>query len=381
MSPIIIVGTGLAGFTLAREWRKLDKETPLVMITSDNGAFYSKPMLSNALASGKTPAALATQDAAQMQTQLNAEIRAHSTVDAIDTDKHTITVNGDTLAYSKLVLALGADTINPGLNGDAADKVLSVNDLADYARFREAIEGKKRVAILGAGLIGCEFANDLASAGYAVEVIHPAAQPLDRLLPETASQAVGQALEKLGVVWHFNKKAEAVDQMEQGFRVTLSDGATVEADVVLSAIGLRPRVALAQAAGMAVNRGIVVNRLLETSAQDVYALGDCAEVAGHVLPYVLPLMQGARALAQTLSGNPAEVAYPAMPVAVKTPACTVSVCPPPSGVEGNWQVSCDDEGVCALFYGTENQLLGFALTGKATAQKGALGKQLPAVLS
>ncbi|TCV80223.1 NAD(P)/FAD-dependent oxidoreductase [Sulfurirhabdus autotrophica] len=380
MSPIIIVGTGLAGYTLAREWRKLDKETPLVMITSDNGSFYSKPMLSNAFASGKTPAALATQDVTQMQTQLNAEIRSHSTVDGIDASKHTVTVNGEMLAYSKLVLALGADTINPGLSGNAADKVFSVNDLADYARFREAIEGKKRVAILGAGLIGCEFANDLAGAGYAVEVIHLAAQPLDRLLPAEASQAVRQALEKLGVVWHFNKKAVTVDHTDQGYRVTLSDGSIVEADVVLSAIGLRPRVAMAQAAGITINRGIVTNRLMETSAPDVYALGDCAEVAGHVLPFVLPLMQGARALAQTLSGNVVEVSYPAMPVAVKTPACTVSVCPPPFGAEGNWQVTCDDEGVCALFYGAENQLLGFALTGKATAQKGALGKQLPPVL-
>ena len=380
MAPIVIIGSGLAGYTLARELRKLDKETPLAMVTADDGRFYSKPMLSNALASGKSPDALATQDAAQMQVQLNAEIHTHATVDAIDPGQHSISVNGKTIAYSKLVLALGAGAIRPPLQGNAVNAVLSVNDLSDYARFRDAISGVRRIAIMGGGLIGCEFANDLRIAGYEVEVIHPGNHPLDSMLPAEAGDAVKQSLEAMGVVWHLNRKAEAVNRSGQDLHVTLSDGSEVVADVVLSAIGLRPNTALAQAAGIQVNRGIVVNRKLESSAQDVYALGDCAEVGGHVMLYVMPLMQCARALAKTLSGSPTEVAYSAMPVAVKTPACPIAVCPPPAGSDGKWQASCDEDGVCALYYGAENTLLGFALTGKATAQKNALAQRIPAVL-
>ncbi len=380
MAPIVIVGSGLAGYTLAREFRKLDKETPLVMVTADDGRFYSKPMLSNALASGKTPDALATQSAEQMQVQLNAEIHAHARVEAIDTQQHLISVNGQSIAYSKLVLALGAGTIRPALQGDAAEAVLSVNDLTDYARFRDAIDGARRIAIMGGGLIGCEFANDLRIAGYEVEVIHAGNHPLDSLLPSEAGDAVRQALESLGVVWHMNKKAEAVSRSERGLHIGLSDGSEVVADVVLSAIGLRPNTALAAAAGIQVKRGIVVNRRLESSVPDVYALGDCAEVEGHVMLYVMPLMQASRALAKTLSGTPTDVVYAAMPVAVKTPACPVSICPPPLGSEGKWQASCDESGVCALFYGAENTLLGFALTGKATAQKNTWAQQLPAIL-
>lgn len=380
MAPIVIIGSGLAGYTLAREFRKLDKETPLVIVTADDGRFYSKPMLSNALASGKSPDALATHDAAQMQTQLNAEIHTYATVDAINTEQHTVSVKGETIQYSKLVLALGAGVIRPPLQGNAANEILTVNDLADYARFRDAISGVRRIAIIGGGLIGCEFANDLRIGGYEVEVIHPGSHPLDSMLPAEAGEAVRQALEAQGVVWQLNKKAEGVGRIGQDLHISLSDGSEVVADVVLSAIGLRPNIALAQSAGMQVNRGIVVNRMLESSAPDVYALGDCAEVDGKVLLYVMPLMNAARALAKTLSGSPTEVAYPAMPVAVKTPACPVAVCPAPAGSDGKWQVTCDENGVSALFYGAENKLLGFALTGKTTAQKNALAQQLPVML-
>ncbi len=381
MAPIVIIGSGLAGYTLAREFRKLDKETPLVMVTADDGRFYSKPMLSNALASGKSADALATQDVAQMQLQLNAEIHHHATVDAIHTEQHSISINGKTIFYSKLVLAMGAGVIRPPMQGDATDAVFSVNDLTDYARFREAINGVRRVAIMGGGLIGCEFANDLRIAGYAVDVIHLGTHPMDSMLPAEAGEAMQKALADMGVVWHLKTMVESVNRVGADVHIKLADGSEVVADVVLSAIGLRPNVGLAKEAGLQVNRGIVVNRKLESSAVDVYALGDCAEVAGHVLLFVMPLMQSARALAKTLSGDATAVAYSAMPVAIKTPACPVTVCPPPIGSEGQWQANCDENGVCALFYGAENKLLGFALTGKATAQKNALAQQLPAVLA
>ncbi len=376
MSPLIIIGSGLAGFTLARELRKLDPATPLRIFTGDDGGFYSKPMLSNAIAGGKTAAQLATKTAVQMAQELNAEITAHSEISAIHPERHSISVNGEEIAYSRLVLAQGADPIRLPLQGDGADAVMSVNNLDDYTRFRAVLEGKRRVAILGGGLIGCEFANDLLAGNFNVVVIDPGTRPLATLLPAEASLKLQDALAKLGVNWRFGVKAEAVERADSALRLKLSDGSSLETDVALSAIGLWPRTALAAAAGIAVNRGIVVDNQLKTSAQDIYAIGDCAEAQGKVLLYVMPLMQQARALAKVLAGAEAELSYPVMPVAIKTPACPVTVCPPPFGMEGEWKVESTPQGVRALFLDSADRLHGFALTEQATAEKNSLAQQL-----
>jgi len=124
----------------------------------------------------------------------------------------------------------------------------------------------------------------------------------------------------------------------------------------------------------------VVNATLQTSDEDVYALGDCAEVEGRVLPFVMPIMQAARALAPTLAGKLTQVRYPAMPVVVKTPACPAVVSPPDMGAQGEWQVEEVDDGVRALFRSAEGKLLGFALLGTVTTEKNALAAQLPPVM-
>ena len=381
MQSIVILGTGLAGYTAAREFRKLDPSTPLHLISRDDGSFYSKPILSNALALRKTPAQIALNTAADMERQLAATVSPHSAVTAIDTAAHHVRVNGKTIPYARLVLAVGADPIRLPLAGDAAAGVLSVNDLSDYARFRQALNGKRRDVILGAGLIGCEFANDLRSAGFDVDVVDPAAQPLGRLLPPQAARFLRAALEDAGVRFHFGTSVQSVAHVTPGIAATLADNTTLEADLVLSAIGLRPRIDLARAAGLDVNRGVVTDAHLRTSAADVYALGDCAEVAGFNLPFVMPIMQAARALAKTLHGAPAAVTYPAMPVVVKTPACPTVVCPPPPGVEGQWEESVTADGVRALFHDGAGTLRGFALVGAATKDKQALTKNIPPLLS
>jgi rubredoxin-NAD+ reductase len=145
---------------------------------------------------------------------------------------------------------------------------------------------------------------------------------------------------------------------------------------VLSAIGLKPRTQLAQAAGIPVGRGIQTNGLLETGAANVYAMGDCAEVDGLNLPYVQPLMVQARALAATLTGTPTPVVYAPMPVMVKTPAHPVAVLPPRIGAAGSWKVDCFDGGVCALHLDTSGRMQGFALTGSETSRRNALAKEL-----
>ena len=248
--PIVIIGTGLAGYSTARELRKLDKETPLVVISADDGQFYSKPMISNALASSKTAQTLPINSAVQMAKQVNATVRTRTRVSAIDPAAHQVTIGTESVGYAKLVLAAGADQIRLELAGDGADQVLSVNDLIDYARFRAAIEGAKNIVILGAGLIGCEFANDLAGAGFEVDILDIAPQPLGRLLTPAGGAIMQRKLAAAGIRWHLNTSAASVERAGQKLRVTLTNGEQLSADAVLSAIGLRPRTGLAQAAGL-----------------------------------------------------------------------------------------------------------------------------------
>ncbi len=376
MSPIVIVGSGLAGWTAVRELRKLDKALPVTLVTADSGDFYSKPMLSNALVQGKTPARLVGTAADAMATQLGVRLLKETRASGIDRARKALLTDRGEVPYSRLVLALGADPIRLTLAGDAAGAVLSVNDLADYARFRVALDGVRSVAILGAGLIGCEFANDLAAAGHAVTVLDPAAWPLASLLPQAAGEALITPLAQLGVTWRLGQAVTRADHSEGGYRLTLGSGETLSADLVLSAVGLRPRIALAKDAGLMVNRGIVADAFLRTGDPDIFTLGDCAEIEGQTRPFVLPIMHAARALAQTLVGTPTPAAFPPMPVVIKTPACPVAVQPVARDVTGGWKIAADERGVRGLFYDAGQRLKGFALTQGHVDERAALTKQL-----
>ncbi|MEP5286141.1 MAG: FAD-dependent oxidoreductase [Alloalcanivorax venustensis] len=343
MNPIVIIGSGLAGFNTVKEFRKLDKETPVVVLTADDGRNYSKPMLSTGFTKEKTADELAMATPEQVAEQFNVTVRTGVHVAGIDTDKQRVLLPDDHLDYSSLVLALGADTWTPPLEGDAVGEVFSVNDLMDYGRFRQALEGKREVTILGGG----------------------------------------RGLEDLGVRFHFGPLAKAVHHGKDNpdkLVTELSDGTHLESDVVLAAIGLRPRIGIAKDAGLKTNRGILTDQSLRTSADNVYALGDCAEVQGHVLPYVLPLMASARALAKTLAGEPTPVSYGVMPVTIKTPACPVVVCPVPEELEGDWDTEEEGNTVKALFRDRDGNLRGYALTGDAVKEKMKLNKELPALM-
>jgi rubredoxin-NAD+ reductase len=339
-------------------------------------------MLSNALAQGKTAESLVTTAAAEMAIQLGITLLPHTGVIGIDRERKELQTSAGVIEYSRLVLALGADPIRLPLQGDAADAVLSVNDLAGYARFRGALTSAKQVAIIGGGLIGCEFANDLANAGYAVTVIDPTAYPLSGLMPEAAGRQLLAPLASLGVTWRFGVAVKAVDRDPAGYALTLTDGSSLHADMVLSAVGLRPRIELARSAGLAVNRGIVVDAQLRSGDADIFALGDCAEIEGRVQPYVLPLMHAARTLAQVLAGKDARVEFPAMPVVVKTPAHPVAVLPVARDAKGEWKILAEGPeikpGIKLVFFDAKNQLNGFVLTGAYAAERSEMTKQLGA---
>jgi rubredoxin-NAD+ reductase len=387
-APVVIIGTGLAGYGLAREFRKHDSETPLLLITEDDGRAYSKPMLSTGYTKNTDADALTQNDAGTMARALGScSVWTMTRVQAVDAARKMLRLadRDSEVHYRDLVLATGASVIEPPLTGDALERVYSVNDLMDYDDFRKAMQrlAVRRVTIIGAGLIGCEFTNDLLNGGFEVDVVDPMAYCLPTLLPEPCGRAVQAGLEERGARFHFGPLVTAVnyvDDAREGVRVSLNNGATIDTDLVVSAVGVRPRLDLAQAAGLATKRGIITDRYLKTSADSVYALGDCAEVAGHVLVYVAPLMAAARALGRTLAGEPTAVKYPAMPVTIKTPACPTVVAPPPAGMAGSWSFDGEGQDIRGEFRDGGGALYGFALTGAAVKEKIALQKQLPPIL-
>lgn len=385
MNPIIIIGAGMAGFTVARELRKLDKAIPLLIVTSDTGAYYSKPMLSNAFAQKKEAAQLMTQSAAQMAAQLDARILASTHVRGIDPTARTITTDDGVHAYADLVLAVGAQPIRLTIAGDGADQVLSVNHVADYARFRDIVALPKhgasaRVTILGAGLIGCEFADDLASAGHAVTLVDPSPLPLAALAAPALSRGLQAALMARGIVLKLSTTASLIERHGDSLRITLADGSMVDTDIVLSAVGLRPDLALAKATGLTTERGILVDATGRSSAEHVYAVGDCAEytidAAGgtRILPYIAPLMAAARAIARTLTGTPTAIDLKDAPVIVKTPSYPIALVPPPphAVADGHWEDEQTAERLICRFRDAQGVLVGFCVAPQDAASRNAL---------
>ena len=379
-APVVVIGSGLAGYNLVKELRKLNPSQAIVMITADDGSNYSKPMLSTGFGKNKSAEQLAMASAADMAEQLNLIIRTNTRVSHIDAAGKTVYIGEEPVPYSKLVLAWGAEVVRPRVEGDAEDSIYSINDLQDYARFRAAAEGKKRVLVMGAGLIGAEFANDMKAADFDIDVVAPCDQLMPSLLPKAAADAVQRGLEGLGVRFHLGPLVSRIVKTDHGLAATLSNGDVIETDLVVSAIGLRPRLDLAVKAGLQVNHGIVVNRELQTSEADIYALGDCAEVGGKVLLYVLPLMTQARALAKTLNGEATAVSYGVMPVTVKTPVVPVTVAPVAADTAGNWSIDAQGSDVQAEFRNSDGELLGYALTGAKVMNKVALNKELPPLM-
>jgi rubredoxin-NAD+ reductase len=382
-APIIIVGAGMAAYSLAREFRKLDQTTPLMLVAGDAGAAYSKPMLSNAFAQGKEAGQLVQAGADEMAAALGITVLTHTSVEAIDREARRIETSQGSYAYGKLVLALGADPVRLPLGGDGAGDVMSVNHLEDYTLLRERLAQagpQAHVAIIGAGLIGCEFADDLAAAGYSVTLVDPNARPLAALAAPSLSEALAQAWAARPITLKLGTTATAVVRSGGKLELQLADGGVVQADVVMSAVGLRPSTALARQAGLVTGRGIVVDSVGQTSVRDIYALGDCAEYsingACSVLPYVAPLMAAARAIAATLAGRPTAIPHKQDAIIVKTASCKLALLPPPTGMRGAWTSMADGERVVARFHDEEGLLRGFGLSQHTPALRSQLLAEL-----
>jgi rubredoxin-NAD+ reductase len=369
---IVVIGSGLAGFGVLRELRRLSPDARLTMVTLEDGHFYSKPALSTAFAKDKTPETLVTSNAEKMIAQLKLNARIGREAESIDRKGKALCTTGGPILYDKLVLAMGATPFRPEIDGDAAHRAISVNQLEHYAYFREQLPDNAHILIMGSGLVGTEFANDLITNGYQVTVIDMLPLPLAQLVPPTVGESVRDALAGEGVEWHLGRKVVAINYKgdSTGYVATLDDGTDVEADLVLSAVGLRPNIALAQEAGIDVGIGIKVNQYGQTSDPDIYAIGDCAEYQHGLSAYVTPIMAAARGIAPSALGTPTEIRFPPLAVQVKITLLPINLLPPARDCIGEWhRAESDADGEKHLFIDDGGVVRGYVLTRDKTEQR------------
>lgn len=383
-SALVIIGTGMAGLGLARALRRGKDARSLTLISRDGGEEYSKPLLSTGFAKKLSPERLAPKGVDELARELDARLVVHNPVVSLDVDNHCLTLDdGGRLTFDQLVLATGATPRAPfAVPESVAARCFTVNDLDDYRRLHAALaDNKARVAVVGAGLVGCEFANDLHAGGHQVTLIAPEGEPLPRLLPAPLGQALASAFTDAGMALALKRTIATFERsIDDGVTLTLDDGSSVEADIVLLATGLAPETSLAEAAGLAVSaEGITVDRYLRTSHRDIFALGDAACVEGISAMYVAPLQAGAKTLAATLSGTPTAVAYGAWPVVVKTPLLPVVAYPPRARFD-HWRIEGEGGDLTALAEDAEGRLQGFALTGGCVRRKVELSRAAPTLL-
>lgn len=380
--PIIIVGTGYAGYHLLRSLRKAGHTGRVVMYSTDDGAFYSKPKLSASFSEHKQASQLISSSAEDMAKQYQAEINIFTQIENIDAiNKCVVLAGGVSRSYSKLVLATGATPKQLPLNGNGLDKVLSVNNLFDYAKFTTLLSKKPaKVVIIGAGLIGCEFADDLTRAGHHVSIIDPMRLPLSLLAPDFVGQQLTKHFTQHGINMYMERYVERIDHNGHGISLLLNSNETLSADLVLSSVGIAPNIKLAESSAIDTDIGVIVDRTLQTSAKDIFAIGDCAQVDSFFLPYIAPINAQINALVNNLLGKASAISYPPMPVVVKTKLCPITIMPQ-LGRQGKWTLDSEDkEGITARFVNANNELLGFALTGSKVSSASKLISQCEELL-
>ena len=378
--PIIIIGSGFAAYQLIKTIRRTDQAIAISVFTLDAGDDYNKPDLSHVFTNNQCSTDLIRLSGEAFAAEFNVHLYAFTQVDSINCEYQEILVEGVVYPYSKLVLATGAQAFIPPMLGDATDKVITLNSLREFESAQQQLQQAKRVLVIGAGLIGTEIAMDLSSSGKKVLVVDPSKLLMANMLPDLVANQLRNKMADAGVIFELGKTIHSLDMSEVGLRVTLSSGEIELVDCVIAAAGLKANTGLARKSGITVNNGLVVNLQLQTSAKNIYALGDCAEINGKVMSYLQPIMLSANALAKTLLGQATDLKLPAMLVKVKTPQMPMQLGGNMVNGVTSWQADIDTEGCSVKAYNEQKQMVGFIVTEGHMKKAFPLLRELPATL-
>lgn len=360
-APLIIIGSGFAAYQLVKTLRRKKSDIPIAIFTAGNGDEYNKPDLSHVFTRQQDADELISHSGAEFAKQHNVQLFANTRVDSIDTQSRTIVADGISYTYSSLVLATGAQTFVPQLEGDATNEIITLNSLEEYRHSQQRIHNAKRVVIMGGGLIGTELAMDLCAIGKKVHIVEPGSQLMANILPAFVAAPIEHQLRLEGVEIECHSYAKSITRSDDSLQIATNKGLIYHADCVISAAGLTPNINLAKLAGLETNRGIVVDEQLRSSVEHIYAIGDCAEINGRVRAYLQPIILSANTLASTLLSEPASLTMPAMMIKVKTPSYPIQL----GGTfdkDSQWKIELSTQGIKAKAYDQQQRLTGFVVT-------------------
>jgi NADPH-dependent 2,4-dienoyl-CoA reductase/sulfur reductase-like enzyme/nitrite reductase/ring-hydroxylating ferredoxin subunit len=272
-SRIVIVGGGAAGFATAEMLRRRGFSGSIAMLSNDAAAPVDRPNLSKDYLAGSAPEDWLPLRPDAFYSDNGIDLRLNTEVVGIDPKARQVsTADGKTMAYDRLLLATGAEPVRLPIPGTQQPPIHTLRSLADCRTIIDAAKSAQRALVIGASFIGLEVAASLRTRGIEVVVVAPEARPMERVLGPQMGDFVRKLHEEHGVAFRLQDTVAGID----GRRATLKSGGTVEADLVVVGVGVRPRLTLAEQIGLTLDRGVVVNQFLETSAPGIYAAGDIA---------------------------------------------------------------------------------------------------------
>jgi NADPH-dependent 2,4-dienoyl-CoA reductase/sulfur reductase-like enzyme len=269
----VIVGGGAAGFAAAEMLRRQQFQGSIVMLSDDDASPVDRPNLSKDYLAGNAPEEWVPLRADDFYAEQRIDLRLKASVTGIDLRGHEVALaNGSKVAYDRLLLATGAEPVRLPLPGMDLPHVHTLRTLRDCRAIIAQAGAAQRAVVMGASFIGLEVAASLRARNIEVHVVAPEKRPMERILGPQMGDFVRRLHEEHGVVFHLEDTATAIDARQ----VRLKTGGTIEADLVVVGVGVRPRLTLAEKAGLAIDRGVTVNEYLETSVPEIFAAGDIA---------------------------------------------------------------------------------------------------------
>ena len=270
---IVIAGGGAAGFAAAEMLRRQGYQDGITMLSIDTAPPVDRPNLSKDYLAGNAPEDWLPLRPDEFYGESHIDLRLNTEVAKIDPRAGTVTLeDGSALPYDRLLLATGAEPVRLPIPGADLPQVHVLRTVSDSRAIIKAADGAKRAVVIGASFIGLEVAASLVARKLEVHVVAPEKRPLERVFGPQMGDFVRKLHEEHGVVFHLEDSSEAIGAKE----VKLKSGGTLAADLVVAGVGVRPRIALAEGAGLALDRGVAVDAQLATSAPNIFAAGDIA---------------------------------------------------------------------------------------------------------
>lgn len=301
---IVIVGAGLAGWATVEAIREMNATVPITLVCACTGDRYHKPELSVALSRGLTRKKLVRETGREAAARLGVRLLHNTFATGLTPATYQLRTTRGTLNYTHLILAQGSKPQMP--EQLSSEHCWRINDLRCWNALAQQLQaGEQTIAIIGAGMVGCELAEDMAGAGHTVTLINRDEYPLAHMLPEKAGQRLLKSMTQQGITHRATAKVESVSSNDANkTSLHFADGTSEVFDQVIVATGLRTENRLAQQAGLVFNRGIVVDaHTLRSSADDIYALGDCISINGEPCRFIEPIMHQARVIAHSILGS------------------------------------------------------------------------------